>query len=355
MAEVLPDSRHCFLFVASALSNIQEKLGRVIRQHESFQINKCILRSATNELFKKRWWKVVDRFIMRNELWIKSLYEDRLRWAPTYMNNIFLAVMSTMPRAESVSSLLDKCILCKTILKEFLYQYEKLLQEKRQGEANADFETRVQRYNDLCQKAFELGDEGSLSQESFSIVDSVLESFLGRRETVKDPNLSESEPCSFPNQGLNDLEVFTDSNNPSKSNGENITRKEKVGNINSRIPIPDGYYGSACFFLLMQGQLNTNTQGYANQLNMLGLGQLNTLASIEDDPYFSQPRLHGLGLVYFRPAVAQSSFGFQDSLQESTVVNTQMLYLASENCSHCSSLTNFAICIASIAFDEKQN
>ncbi|KAF3623452.1 putative UDP-N-acetylglucosamine diphosphorylase 2-like [Capsicum annuum] len=280
MAEVLPDSRHCFLFVASALSNIQEKLGRVIRQHESFQINKCILRSATNELFKKRWWKVVDRFIMRNELWIKSLYEDRLRWAPTYMNNIFLAVMSTMPRAESVSSLLDKCILCKTILKEFLDQYEKLLQEKRQGEANADFETRhkqtglkspspfegdtyrliwqlytliqysrnsklrVQRYNDLCQKAFELGDEGSLSQESFSIVGSVLESFLGRRETVKDPNLSESEPCSFPNQGLNDLEVFTDSNNPSKSNGENITRKEKVGNINSRIPIPDGYYGS---------------------------------------------------------------------------------------------------------------
>ncbi|KAM3361543.1 hypothetical protein P3S68_016397 [Capsicum galapagoense] len=239
--------------------------GRVIRQHESFQINKCILRSATNELFKKRWWKVVDRFIMRNELWIKSLYEDRLRWAPTYMNNIFLAVMSTMPRAESVSSLLDKCILCKTILKEFLDQYEKLLQEKRQGEANADFETRhkqtglkspspfegdtyrliwVQRYNDLCQKAFELGDEGSLSQESFSIVDSVLENFLRRRETVKDPNLSESEPCSFPNQGLNDLEVFTDSNNPSKSNGENITRKEKVGNINSRIPIPDGYYGS---------------------------------------------------------------------------------------------------------------
>uniref|UniRef100_A0A0V0GJM4 Putative ovule protein n=1 Tax=Solanum chacoense TaxID=4108 RepID=A0A0V0GJM4_SOLCH len=70
------------------------------------------------------------------------------------------------------------------------------------------------------------------------------------------------------------------------------------------------------------GQLNTNTQGYGNHLNILGLGQLSTLASIEDGPYLSQPRLHGLGQVYFRPADAQSSFGVQDSLQESTVANT---------------------------------
>ncbi|XP_060191879.1 protein FAR-RED IMPAIRED RESPONSE 1-like isoform X2 [Lycium barbarum] len=479
VAEVLPDSRHCFC-LWHVLSKIQEKLGHVIRQHESFlsKFNKCILRSVTNELFEKRWCKVVDRFDLRNDLWIKSLYEDRLRWVPTYMNNIFLAGMSTMQRAESVSSLLDKCILCKTTLKEFLNQYNKLLQEKCQGEANADMETRhkqpglkspspfekqmatlythtifrkfqvevlgvvachpkkesddgetttyriqdfeenqefivvwnektsdtscschlfeyngflcrhvmivlqiagvhnipskyilrrwtkgaksrektrqvtlvesrVQRYNDLCQRAFELGDEGSLSQESYSIAFSVLENFLRTCETVNDPNLNESESCSLPNQCLNDLEVFTDSNNPSKSNRKNITRKEKVyteqkiismgqsgfgeptvdclfesnsamqpmGHINSRIPIPDGYYSSPQMIEGV-GQLNTNTQGYVNQLNMLGLGQLNTLASIEDGPYLAQPRLHGLGQLYFRPVVAQSSFGDQDTLQE---------------------------------------
>ncbi|XP_049383433.1 protein FAR-RED IMPAIRED RESPONSE 1 isoform X3 [Solanum stenotomum] len=437
IAEVLPESHHCFC-LWHVLSKIQEKLGHVIRKHESFlsKFNKCILRSATNELFEKRWWKVIDRFDLRNDVWIKSLYEDRLRWVPTYMNKIFLAGMSTMQRAESVSSLLDKCILCKTTLKEFLDQYKKLLKEKCQGEANADFETRyeqpglkspspfekqmstlythtifkkfqvevlgvvachpkkenddgendtyrvqdfevnqefivvwnertsdtscschlfeyngflcrhvmivlqmagvhnipskyvlrrwtkgaksrektrqvtlvdsrVQRYNDLCQRVFELGDEGSLSQESYNIVFSVLENFLRTCETVNDANLNESEPCSLPNQGLNDLEVFTDSNNPSKSNGKNIARKEKEGQLGLGEPTMD--------------------YPFRSHSAIQPMGQLSTLASIEDGPYLSQPRLHGLGQVYFRPADAQNSFGVQDSLQESTVANTENL------------------------------
>ncbi|XP_009772355.1 protein FAR-RED IMPAIRED RESPONSE 1 isoform X1 [Nicotiana tabacum] len=393
IAEVLPDCCHCFC-LWHVLSNIQEKLGHVIRQHEDFlsKFNKCILRSATNELFEKRWWKVVDRFDLRNDLWIKSLYKDRLRWVPTFMNNIFLAGMSTMQRSESVSSLLEKCMLCRTTLKEFLDQYKKLLREKCQEEASADSETRhkqpglkspspfekqmstlythtifkkfqaqvlgvvachpkkesddgaaatyrvqdfeenqefvvvrsektsdascschlfeyngflcrhvmivlqmagvhnipskyilsrwtkgaksrekmrevnlvdsrVQRYNDLCQRAFELGDEGSLSQESYNIVFNALENFLRRCEAVNDPNLNESEPCFPKNQ------VFIDGNNPSKSNGKNIARKEKVGQsglgeptvdypfqshsamqpmgqINARFPAPGGYYSS---------------------------------------------------------------------------------------------------------------
>ncbi|XP_055803510.1 protein FAR-RED ELONGATED HYPOCOTYL 3-like [Solanum dulcamara] len=408
ISEVLPDSRHCFC-LWHVLSKIQEKLGHVIRQHER---------------------------------------------------------MSTMQQAESVSSLLDECILCKTTLTEFFDQYKKLLQEKSQGEANADFETRhkqpglkspspfekqmstlythtifkkfqvdvlgvvachpkkgnddgetgtfkvqdfevnqefivvwnertsdtscaksrenmrqvtlvdsrIQRYNDLCQRAFELGDEASLSQESYNIVFSVLENFLRTCETVNDENLNESEPCSLPNQSLNDLEVFIDSNNPSKSNGKNIMQEKRrslhkyggndekkvlrdncvfnhanaclknlyianfmgqssfgeptvdypfgshsaiqpMGHIYSRILIPDGYYSSPQMIQGV-GQLNTNTQGYANHLNMLVLGQLNTLASIEDGPYLSQPRLHGLGQMYFRPADTQNPFGVQDTMND---------------------------------------
>ncbi|KAI3455804.1 hypothetical protein Pfo_012467 [Paulownia fortunei] len=142
IAEVLPGSRHCFC-LWYILSKIQEKLGYVTRQHENFinKFYKCILNSQTEAQFEKRWWKLVDRFDLRTDKWIQSLYDDRLRWVPTFMKDIFLAGLSSTQRLESVTSLLDKCLLRKTSLKEFLHQYNIILQEKYEDEAKADFDT----------------------------------------------------------------------------------------------------------------------------------------------------------------------------------------------------------------------
>ncbi|KAL8508585.1 hypothetical protein ACS0TY_019004 [Phlomoides rotata] len=142
IAEVLPDSRHCFC-LWHILSKIEEKLGCVIRQHENFikKIYKCILRSQTEEQFEKRWWKMVETFDLRTDKWIESLYDDRQRWVPLYMKDIFLAGLSSPQRLESVVSVLDKCLLRKTSLKEFLHQYNIMLQERYEDEAKTDFET----------------------------------------------------------------------------------------------------------------------------------------------------------------------------------------------------------------------
>lgn len=142
IAQVLPSSRHCFC-LWHILSKIPEKLGYVIRQHENFinKFYKCILKSQTEEQFEKRWWKLVDRFDLRTDKWIESLYDDRQRWVPMYMKDIFLAGLSSPQRLESVISLLDKCLLRKTGLKEFLHQYNIMLQERYEDEAKADFDT----------------------------------------------------------------------------------------------------------------------------------------------------------------------------------------------------------------------
>ncbi|KAL8551446.1 hypothetical protein ACS0TY_000516 [Phlomoides rotata] len=72
---------------------------------------------------------------------VESLYDDRQRWVPLYMKDIFLAGLSPPQRLESVVSVLDKCLLRKTSLKEFLHQYNIMLQERYEDEAKADFET----------------------------------------------------------------------------------------------------------------------------------------------------------------------------------------------------------------------
>lgn len=142
VAEVLPGSRHCFC-LWHVLSMIQEKLGYVMRQHEKFinKFYKCILKSQTEEQFEKRWWKLVDRFDLRSDKWIESLHNDRLRWVPVYMKDTFLAGLSSPQRLESVVSFLDKCLLRKTSLKEFLHQCNVMLQERCEDEAKSDFDS----------------------------------------------------------------------------------------------------------------------------------------------------------------------------------------------------------------------
>ncbi|KAK6931907.1 FAR1 DNA binding domain [Dillenia turbinata] len=142
VAEVFPDSRHCFC-LWQVLSKIQEKLNYVIRKQQNFMVkfNKCIFKSWTDEQFETRWWKMIGRFDLKDDIWLQSLYEDRKQWVPTFMRNIFLGGISTCQRPESINSFLDKYMQRKTNLKDFLDQYKVIIQEKSEEEARADFET----------------------------------------------------------------------------------------------------------------------------------------------------------------------------------------------------------------------
>lgn len=142
IAEVMPDSRHCFC-LWHILSKVPEKLNHVARKDENFmkKFKKCIFRSYTNEHFERRWKKMIDRYDLGANMWFLSLYEDRECWAPTYMRGICLAGMAKAQRADGVKSFFDKFIQRRTTLKELLEQYNNILQEKYEDEANSDFES----------------------------------------------------------------------------------------------------------------------------------------------------------------------------------------------------------------------
>ncbi|PPR96951.1 hypothetical protein GOBAR_AA23718 [Gossypium barbadense] len=109
--------------------------------HDSLmlKLDKCIYRSWTEDQFEKRWWKMVDKFHLREMQWVLSLYEDRKRWVPVFMRDISFAGFSTALRSDSLSSSFDKYVHGETSLREFIEHYRVILEDRYEEEAKADF------------------------------------------------------------------------------------------------------------------------------------------------------------------------------------------------------------------------
>ncbi|KAF3602343.1 hypothetical protein F2Q69_00033567 [Brassica cretica] len=130
VSEALPSSRHCFN-TWDTLGQMSEKVGQGFVD----EINEVIYGSCKGDEFEERWCEVVDRFDVRDNVWIQSLYEDREHWVPVYMQDVSLAGMC------SADSVLDKYIQRKTTLRAFLDQYKRMVQERVEEEEKAEIET----------------------------------------------------------------------------------------------------------------------------------------------------------------------------------------------------------------------
>ncbi|XP_022762618.1 protein FAR-RED ELONGATED HYPOCOTYL 3 isoform X2 [Durio zibethinus] len=326
--EAFPDSRHCFC-LWHILSKIPEKLSYVTGQHENFKtkFDECIFKSYKDEQFEKKWWELVDRFNLRNDIWFQSLYEDRQQWVPTYMRGIFLAGISTVQRSDSLSGV--QSIPSQHILKRWTKDAKN---RQTTGKHSDVLASRMHRYNDLCRRAFKLGDEGSLSHESYNVVLNALEEALRKCESVNysiqsvtGPKLAQIQsPHNFEevNQIKSTTKAVNKINTSHKRQGypeteisnsgmpdswqemgqsntqESINRMERM---NSRTPALDSYFGA--------------------QHLVQGMGQLNSIAPPHEAHYTTQQRMHGMGQLHFRPQTIPSCYDIQDGLQDMDQLN----------------------------------
>ncbi|XP_072056347.1 protein FAR-RED ELONGATED HYPOCOTYL 3-like [Arachis hypogaea] len=69
-----------------------------------------------------------------------DIYEERHRWVPIFLDNFFWAGMRSTQRSESMHSYFDKFINNKSLLIQFVKQYDNCLGWKEQQEREADVE-----------------------------------------------------------------------------------------------------------------------------------------------------------------------------------------------------------------------
>ncbi|XP_026459672.1 protein FAR-RED IMPAIRED RESPONSE 1-like [Papaver somniferum] len=88
-----------------------------------------------------KWMEMLQKYELLEKEWLRGLYEERRRWVPCYLNDIFWAGMQSTQRSESMNSFFDGYLGTKTTLKQFVEQYERASRDKEENETSADAES----------------------------------------------------------------------------------------------------------------------------------------------------------------------------------------------------------------------
>ncbi|XP_075671108.1 protein FAR-RED IMPAIRED RESPONSE 1-like [Castanea sativa] len=136
---VFPKARHRW-----CLSHIMEKLSKKLRGYKEYESIKICMQNAvydslTKEEFEESWGKFVEKYKLESNEWLLGLYDERHRWVPAFVKDMFWAGMSTTKQGESMHAFFDGYINLKTTLKQFLDQYEPAIAQKVVNENNEDF------------------------------------------------------------------------------------------------------------------------------------------------------------------------------------------------------------------------
>lgn len=142
IAEVFPRCDHRFS-LSHIMKKVPEKLGG-LRNYDA--IRKALIKAVYESLkvieFEAAWGFMIQHFVIGDHEWLRSLYEDRTRWALVYLKDTCFAGMASAHPGEALNPFFDKYVHKQTPLKEFLDKYELALQKKHKEEALADIESR---------------------------------------------------------------------------------------------------------------------------------------------------------------------------------------------------------------------
>lgn len=138
--QVLPKARHC-ISKWHVLREGQERLAHVCLANPSFQVElyNCINLTETIEEFESSWASIIDKYDLRKNGWLQSLYNARRQWVPVYFRDSFFAVIS--PNQGVECSFFDGYVNQQTTLPMFFRQYERAMEYWFEKEIEADFDT----------------------------------------------------------------------------------------------------------------------------------------------------------------------------------------------------------------------
>ncbi|XP_073272824.1 protein FAR1-RELATED SEQUENCE 3 isoform X2 [Primulina huaijiensis] len=140
VARVFPEARHC-VNRWHVLREGRDKMAHVCVAHPNFQVDlyDCLNLTETIEEFESTWASILDKYYLKRNDWLQSIYSSRRQWVPAYCRDFFFAAI--FPRQQFQSSFFDGYVNQQTTLPLFFRQYESALENSFESELEADFDT----------------------------------------------------------------------------------------------------------------------------------------------------------------------------------------------------------------------
>ncbi|KAK3175722.1 hypothetical protein Dsin_029445 [Dipteronia sinensis] len=136
IAHVFPRTHHRF-----SMWQIKAKELEILRSMPSefrYDYEKCVYQSQTNVEFNTMWSALINKHCLKENVWLKEMYEKRESWVPLYLRGAFFA---GIPLGESVESFFGTTLTAQTSLGEFVSRYNQVLEQRREEESKADYNT----------------------------------------------------------------------------------------------------------------------------------------------------------------------------------------------------------------------
>ncbi|CAN6201209.1 unnamed protein product [Urochloa humidicola] len=122
------------------LSRCKKKLTDVYRQFPEFhdELKRCINGCDTVPVFDMFWGSILDKYGLRDDTWLQSLYEIRHKWVPAYLTSSFFAELSLTHRVETVSRFHRNNFSARVSLSTFITRFDQYVDGLYASEARKD-------------------------------------------------------------------------------------------------------------------------------------------------------------------------------------------------------------------------
>ncbi|GJR75310.1 FAR1-related sequence 5-like protein [Tanacetum coccineum] len=139
--KVFPNTRH--RYCAWHINKHEREHLQPLKTHctDFKELHKEWVKSNTVVEFETIWEVLCDKYKFDKNSWIREMYKKRSHWAKVFFKDVFLAGMTTSGRSESIHSFFDGFVNSKTMLNEFIIQYDKAVEARRAAEEDEDFKT----------------------------------------------------------------------------------------------------------------------------------------------------------------------------------------------------------------------
>jgi hypothetical protein len=122
------------------LSRCKTKLSDVYMRFPGLHIElkRCVNECDTMPAFDMLWGSILDRYGLRENTWLGSLFEARHKWVPAYLTSSFFAELSLTRRAETVSRFYRNNFTTRGSLVSFIARFDQHIDRLYTNEAQKD-------------------------------------------------------------------------------------------------------------------------------------------------------------------------------------------------------------------------